>query len=408
MDLVRTILWTCYIIVQAFLASFLIQPFILLLIYGGRKIFVRKEEDIYITPIKKNYHFGVIITAHREIAFIPPIVDSLLKQTYYNFNVYIVADDCDISTLHFQDPRVHLLKPPLPFNTNSKSINYAVDHFHDADEIMVLFDPDNLVHPRFLEVLNIYYNKGYKAAQGNLYSKNAVGTYEKIDSAGVVFNNFIDRDIRSVLGFSVNIWGCGVSVDRKVYEKINYDNRSQMGGFDKHMQAEIAKNIPCIAYAKEAILYDEKVSDGKNLEKQRTRWISAYFKFLGDAFSLFFSGIRRFDLNLTYFGYNLIRPPYFLQVLIAILFIKINFWVHTKLCVAWILILTVFILSVISIVEMRTSDKKVSKGIWYMMPLFFYHQVRSFFKLKMNKHSILKTEHSKILYIDDLLKHGTP
>src|SRR6202044_163061 len=141
--------WYLFIFLQVFLALFLIHPFFLLLIFCLRRVFGIKPKNILASPITKNYHFGIIVTAHQETIFIPPIVDSLLKQKYPYFDVYVVADDCDISNLHFEDPRIHLLKPPHPFNTNRKSIAYAVDNFKEDNEVLVIFDPDNLVHPKF-------------------------------------------------------------------------------------------------------------------------------------------------------------------------------------------------------------------------------------------------------------------
>jgi cellulose synthase/poly-beta-1,6-N-acetylglucosamine synthase-like glycosyltransferase len=398
------ILWYLYVLLQVFLALYLIHPFVLILIFFIKRAFGFKPKNIFSTPITKNYQFGIVVTAHQETVFIPPIVDSLLKQNYPNFNVYIVADDCDITNLHFDDPRINILKPPVAFNTNSKSIAYAVEHFKSTDEILVIFDPDNLVHPKFLEVLNIYYNKGYKAVQGNLQSKNTQGKYAKIDTIGIIFNTFIDRDIRSELGLCVSIWGCGVSVDANIYRRINYDGRSQMGGFDKKMQAEIVKSVSTIAYAPAAIVYDEKVIDANNFERQRTRWISSYFKFFSESIDLFFTGIKRRNFSMAYFGYNLIRPPYFILVLAAILFIKLNFFIHKGFMLGWLAVLCLFVLSFIIIVITKAANKSVSKAIFYM-PLFFFHQVRSLFKIKMNNKSILKTSHSQVLYIDDILKN---
>ena len=109
--------------------------------------------------------------------------------------------------------------------------------------MLVIFDPDNLVHPDFLRILNTWYNKGYQAVQGKLQSKNKGSIYAQLD-LGVLVGNFLERDVRSMLGLSVNIWGCGVSVKKEVYQKIIYDGKSRMGGFDKYMQTEIAKNQP--------------------------------------------------------------------------------------------------------------------------------------------------------------------
>jgi len=401
MTIVYTILWYLYIAFQVFLASFLVQPIVLLVLYALAKAFSRRKDK---EPIHKNYQFAIIVTSHQDITFLRPIVDSLQKQNYPHFNAYVVADDCDTSDLSFNDPRIHLLVPPTPLHSKTKSIRYALEHFKDTDEVLVIFDPDNLVHPRFLEVLNGWYNRGYKAVQGNLSSKNAEGTYEQMDSIGALFNTFIDRDSRTALGLSVNIWGTGVSVDRKLYEKIIYDSRSQVGGFDKRMQSEIAKNVHRIGYASDAVLYDEKVGDAGNLEKQRNRWIRAYFKFFPEAMDLFFIGLKKFDFNLAYFGYNLTRPPYFLQIITALFFIVLNFFVSWTLCIGWIASLFLFVFSFVIIGT--TQSKGSSKGVLYM-PLFFYHQVKSFFKLGKSKNAFLQTGHSKVLYIDDLLKNDS-
>lgn len=390
------------VIIQLALASYLWLPIILLIISFTTKLFKCKVSPAY-RPGKaqKSYNFGIIITAHRETKFLPPIVDSILKQTYPNFEIYIVADDCDINGLNFYDERVHLLKPETALNTNTKSIQYAIDRFLPGTEVMIIFDPDNLLHPSFLEVMNNYYNAGYKAVQANLNPKSISSMYEQMDNAGATFYSFLDRTARTALGVSVNMWGCGVSVLTEVYSTIKYNNKSNMGGFDKHMQAEIVQHVPVIAYAPEAIFFDEKVSDGTNLEMQRTRWINAYFKFLPEGLKVMRTGIVNRNANVAFFGYNLIRPPYFLEILLAIAFIIVNFFTHQTMMLFWIGSLLAFLISFI-LITLLFSPGKSKNGLWYM-PLFFLHQIRSMLKINLNKRSILKTEHFKVLYIDDVI-----
>src|ERR1700722_18994779 len=164
-----------YLALQAILASYLVQPFFLLLFHAIAKMLGKRLPHTPPETPAKNYTFGILITAYRETDFIPPIVDSLLKQTYSAFNVYIVADDCDTSQLHFADPRINILVPPVPFNDQVASLQYGLRHFIEPDEVLVIFDPDNLVHPDFLRTLNAWYNKGFQAVQGNLQSKNNEG-----------------------------------------------------------------------------------------------------------------------------------------------------------------------------------------------------------------------------------------
>lgn len=405
MNTLLLMLWYTYIFLQVCFATFLLQPIFLLIIFAVKKVVKPGKKHQELTRNQKNYRFGVIVTAHKDSKFIHPIVDSLLQQTYPCFNVYVVADGCDPATLpRFTDLRIHLLVPPQPMNSNTRSIRYALEHFQPADEVMVIFDPDNLVHNRFLEVLNRYYNKGYEAVQANMLAKNADTLYERIDSVGAIFNNFVDREVRNELNLSVNTWGCGVSVKRAVYEKIRYDQRSTFGGFDKYLQSEIVKSIPRLAYAQEAIFYDEKIGSAESLEKQRSRWIRAYFKFLPDAFGVFFTGIGRRNFNMAYFGYNLIRPPYFLQILVSLLLAGVNLLVAPVLSLGWFIVLALFLLSFTLVILIRKKNRSVLQGFWFA-PLFFFHQLRSLLKIGRNKKSILKTDNTKVLYIKDMFGH---
>src|SRR5579871_165543 len=268
------------------LASWLLQPGILLLIYSISRAFGRRPRSTPFQSVTRDYQFGIIITVHRETEFIGPIVDSLLKQSHHRFNVYVVADGCDTRRLHFRDPRIHILKPPSPLNDQMASLDYGLRHLDKKDEVLVIFDPDNLAHPEYLRTLNAWYNSGFRAVYGRMCSKNTESTYAQIDSCGAALTNFLDRDSRSLLGLSVTISGSGVSVHRELYNNVHYDQRSTTGGFDKQLQMSIARDGSLIVYAQEAVFYDEKVSDGQNFERQRVRWIAAYFKFVGQAFHL--------------------------------------------------------------------------------------------------------------------------
>ena len=396
------ILCGLYFIIQLLPFSFLFQPTLLLLIYGIEKLGGYKAPVAPGGPPVKNFQFGIIITAHRETTFIPPIVDSLLKQTYPYFNVYIVADDCDTSRLNFPDPRIHLLPTPRPLNDQVTSLEYGSRHLAPTDQVVVIFDPDNLIHPDFFLKLNSWYNRGFLAVQGSLHSKNKSALYARLDTMGMSFGFFMDREIRSMLGLSVNIWGCGISIHKEVYQEIIYDAKSATGGFDKHLQIEIARRVRRIAFAPDAIVYDEKVEDGNNFERQRIRWIAAYFKFLGKALGLLWQGIRRLDGNLIYFSYNLLRPPYFLLVICALTFSVTDWLITPAIGKAWLLTLLLFAVSFLIIVTKDTRERSAAKAVWYL-PLVMYHQLRAFLRLRLSRKTLLKTEHTRVVYIDEVL-----
>ena len=43
---------------------------------------------------EKSHHFACIITAYKNAAIALPLVESLLRQSYKEFTIYLVADDC--------------------------------------------------------------------------------------------------------------------------------------------------------------------------------------------------------------------------------------------------------------------------------------------------------------------------
>jgi cellulose synthase/poly-beta-1,6-N-acetylglucosamine synthase-like glycosyltransferase len=399
-----TILLALFIAVQLVLAAYLLQPAFLLLVYGCKRIaalFVKREETNDSAPAQ-NYSFAVIVTAHKNLELVPPLVDSVLKQTYRHFKIYVVADRCEQTDIGYNNhPQVKVLAPEVPLNAKIRSIDYAINNFDQAHDVLIILDADNLLHPDYLFVLNQYFNKGYRAVQTNMLAKNNDSIYAKLDAAGNYFSNFVDRRMRMELGLSANIWGLGIAIETALYKEVIY--RNFLGGFDKKIQADIVKLIPQLAYAEDAMVYDEKIDNGDALETQRTRWINAYFKYFKCGWDVFVTGLKRGNLNLIFFGFNLLRPPLFLQISIAGIFALLNFWIIPALTIAWIAIFIIFPLSFLAIVAVMSTDSGVVKSLLYL-PLVFLRQIRAFLHIGRANKAFLQTQNNKVVYIEDLLK----
>lgn len=396
------VLFYIFLILQAIIAFYLLQPAILLLLHYLRKIFwPYRSPMVKKARIEKDFDFAAIITAHQDTRFIPPLVDSLLKQQYKKYMIYIVADACDITGLHFENERVVLLKPEKDFNAKIKSIQFAVDNFRREHDALIIFDSDNLVHPNYLDVLNKYFRRGYLAVQTQMLSKNTSTVYSRLDSIGHIYHSFLERRMRMELGLSAHILGLGIAIERNLYKEIMYKDR--LGGFDKKLQADMVKRIPQLAYAEEAIVYDEKVDDGNTLEKQRTRWLFTYFHYFKANLDLFLTGLRRFNFNLVYFGIIVLRPPLFIVLGLGFLFGLINIFIDPVYSIAWALILFLYVLSFILIVITQSKQKGIAKALLFI-PVFVLRQVRALLKIRQAGRSFLKTEHTKVLYIEDVIK----
>lgn len=414
MDTLLYILDDIFIVVQVALAFFVLLPTVLLIIYGIKKLFGWSN-----SPLKKggennaqhSYDFGAIICAHTDLTLVPPLIDSLLKQNYSNYRVYAVADACTPEAVEqlramFPDPRVTVLAPEQPFNNKTKSIDMGIEHFTRKHDAFIIFDSDNLVHPDYLSVVNKYFNKGYKVVQTNMLPKNTDTLYARMDASGNLYCNFIDRLMRMELGLSSHIWGLGIVMDVELYRTILYQNFpgtfSKLGGFDKKMQADIVNNVPVLAYATEAIVYDEKIEDGAALQKQRTRWINAYFTSMEYAVKVLWNGLSRFNFNNTFFGINLFRPPLFMMMGAAGLFMLINLFISLPWAIFWFASIVTFVITFFAIVMVMSGDSQIFKAMFHL-PFFVLRQVKAFLKVTDANKDFLRTNNTKVVYIEEIL-----
>src|SRR5690606_24767601 len=224
-----------------------------------------------------------------------------------------VADRCDVSQLHIADNRVIVLRPEEPLSSNIKSHFYAIDRFQRRHKRLTVIDSDNLVDPEYLNALNRYFDVGFAAVQGIRKAKNLNTSYACLDEAGDMYYRYIDRTLLFQCGSSASLAGSGMAFSITCYERYLRPYRHKKGaGFDKLLQYAIVNDGLRIAFAEEAIVYDEKTAKSGQLVKQRARWINTWFKFAILGVKLLGKGAARLNVNQFAFALMLLRPPLFL------------------------------------------------------------------------------------------------
>lgn len=401
MQILFTVFYVVLFTLQLITAVYLLIPFVFTSIHVIKKMIGAGDSGKRKPCVtSRDFEFAIVVTAHEETQFIHPLVDSILKQSYGNFYVYIVADSCDISSLNFSDQRVTVLKPESALNSKIRSINYGINNFKKQHDALIILDADNLIHPNFLGVMNDHFQKGYKAVQADFKAKNTDTPFARMDAIGDMFNFFLEREMRMELGLSAAIWGSGIAIDLELYKEVIYHNF--LGGFDKRLQAHLVQRVPLIAFAKDAILYDEKIASGASLEKQRTRWLNAQFKYFKLGWTVFAKGIRNKSFNQAYFAFITLRPPLFMLFGLVIMFGAINYFIDFRLTLSWVVIILLFLLSFITIIAIKSNDRRLIRTV-FIMPLFAIRQTLALLKMKQANKSFLKTKHYKVVYIDDIM-----
>ena len=208
------LLYYIWIFVQVIIGYNLVMPCLLFCLYLLISL-IKKPSVKSALSIETDY--AIIVTAYEQTDTIASVVHSLLQLNYSNYLIYIVADKCDISQLHFTDERIIILRPAQTLGSNTRSHFYAINHFKRNHEILTIIDSDNLAHPEYLNGLNICFNKGFKAVQGTRKAKNLDTTYACLDAARDVYYHFYDGEVLFTVGSSATLAGSGMAFTVKLY-----------------------------------------------------------------------------------------------------------------------------------------------------------------------------------------------
>lgn len=388
--------------VQILVLFFLLFPFLSVIL----SLLFRKPR--LKSKINQKFDFGLIITAYKETEITLPLVDSLLKQNYDNYLIYLVADECDVSKLKFDDERVVVLKPASKLGSKIKSILYAIDNFKRQHQYVTIFDPDNLAHPKFLGVTNKFLNNGYKAVQGRRAPKNLDSIYACLDAMSEYYYNYLVKYLPYKIRSSATIAGSGMTIETKLYldnlRKLEEENAKGkvIVAEDKILQADLVEQGNVIAFARDAIVYDEKVSTASQVERQRTRWINSYFLYAKTAAGIMLKGLFSFNWNKMYFGLSTLIPPLFILILTTFFFTALNFFLNFNFFLIFAGAFAIFVLNIFFVLALSRVEPQVWKSIWGI-PFFMFNQILALFRIKRSNKEFMETVHTKYLTIDEVL-----
>ncbi len=332
----------------------LILPLLLFLLW---KIFRNTDKEFANQRDIHEIDYAIVVTAYQETHTLAAVVDSILNSNYSKYLVYIVADNCDISELKFNDPRVFVLKPPSTLASNTRSHQYAINNFRREHEYITIIDSDNLLHPEYLNQLNKVINNGFIAVQGQRKAKNLDTVLSRLDAIRDIYYHFYDGRILFDLGSSATLSGSGMAFRTDLYKEFLAEYNVSGAGFDKVLQYFLLRKDLRIAVSEDAIVYDEKTSKADQLIKQRSRWINTWFKYFKYGFSLVGLGIKNFSINQLLFGITLLRPPLFIFIILSGLFMIINIWVSITYFFMFFVAFTLFILSFLIALYNSKADK---------------------------------------------------
>ena len=394
-----------YLILSGVLVFFLVLPTLTVFF----SIFVK--EKIKAPPHLKEFDFGNIITAYRNVGIAKSLVQSLLKQSYGKHHIYLVADNCDLSDWDITHEKLTVLRPNPPLNLKARSIINGIENFVRPHEYIAVFDADNLAHPEFLQTINKYANAGFTSIQGQRTAKNLDTMVAGADALGEFYKNYIDRYAPYKIGSSAVISGSGMAVEADLYKAYLDSPEIEEGKHqwkkmlqeDKILQNFLLRRNEKIAYAWDAICFDEKVDDIGAVETQRSRWLFSYFQNLPNAIGIIRRGILHFSWNQLLFGLVTIAPPMFIMLVMAMGLIVVGYFIQPAMSLVLAGAMAIFALTIFWTLYLSNAPQGVWNAVW-ALPGFVLGQIKGLLKMGNPNKNFKHTEHKKNVSIEDVLK----
>ncbi len=252
----------------------------------------KQEEPVNKYPPKKK--FALVVAAHNEELVIAHIIDSLSKQNYPRelFDIFVIADNCTDKTATIAKENGALVYERSDNRQRGKGFAlewmfnkiFALEKDYDAVSV---FDADNLVSANFLAEMNKQLLKGHKVVQGYIDSKNPMDSWITCSySIAFWLSNRVFQLPRYYLGLSCGLCGTGFCVDLKTLKNIGWGATCLTEDLEFTMKL-VLKGMK-VAWAHNAIVYDEKPLTLKQSWIQRRRWMQGHAdcagRFLGPLF----------------------------------------------------------------------------------------------------------------------------
>ena len=271
-------LWEVIHIVEIILWFIIAGSVAYVVFFAIISLFYEKEDRIAIHAAalsNRMTKFLILYPAYKEDKVIINAVKQFLLQDYPKdlYTVIVISDNMQPETNEqLSKLPITLLKPTFEKSSKAKAMQFAIENINTEFDNVVILDADNVVRPEFLSQLNVLCCV-YDAIQCHRCAKNANNDVAVLDGASEEINNTIFRKAHNRLGLSSALIGSGMCFKYELFKENVF--KLTTAGEDREMEALLLHQGVFIKYAPDIHVFDEKVSNQDNFQRQRMRWMTA-------------------------------------------------------------------------------------------------------------------------------------
>ena len=241
-------------------------------------LFYEKEDRVAIhaqSLYNSMARFLILFPAYKEDRVIINAVEQFLLQKYptSHYKVAVISDHMQSETNEkLRKLPITLLTPDFEKSSKAIAMQYAMNEIKGEFDNVVILDADNVVRPEFLDQLNILCSI-YDVIQCHRCAKNANNDVAVLDGTSEEINNTLFRKAHNRLGLSSALIGSGMCFSYDLFKKNVFELKT--AGEDRELEALLLQQEIFIKYAPDIHVFDEKVSNQENFQRQRMRWMTA-------------------------------------------------------------------------------------------------------------------------------------
>ena len=410
-DMVLWIIMACSVAYVAFFA--------LVSLFPSR---TSKHQPSAISP-QPSSSFLILFPAYKEDSVIVHSVRQFLEQSYPKdlYEVVVISDHMQDETneLLRQLP-ITLLTPQFEKSSKAKAMQYAIKEINGQSSIVngqwskvngqssmdngqwstvngqfdyvVILDADNVVLPAFLEQVNVSCQQGYQAIQCHRCAKNCDNDVAVLDGVSEEINNTIFRKAHNTIGLSSALIGSGMCFTFEWFKQ--HVDLLNSAVEDRELESLLLQEKEFIKFEEDIHVFDEKVSNQDNFERQRLRWLNGQLQTL----LIMLPNIPRAIAtgNINYIDKTIqqaLIPRSILLVLIP-LFSLIMLCVAPVWSLKWWILFLVLCLSLFIAIPPQMRNSAVF-GKLSSFPTLAIKMLKNLFHLNKNNKEFLHTSHDK-------------
>ena len=359
-------IWTLIHIVDIVLWFVAACSVVYVVFFAFISLFYDKEDRVAIHAAalsNRKAKFLILFPAYNEDRVIINAVEQFLQQDYpkTHYTVAVISDHMQPSTNEqLGEMPIKLLTPTFEKSSKAKAMQYAINHIEGEFDNVVILDADNVVRRDFLSQLNILCTL-YDAIQCHRCAKNANNNVAVLDGASEEINNTIFRKAHNRLGLSSALIGSGMCFNYNVFKRNVFQLKT--AGEDREMEALLLQQGIFIKYAPDIHVFDEKVSNQDNFQRQRMRWMTAQIQSLFNQLPMIPKAITHGNINfIDKTIQQALIPRSILVVFLTIISILMTILVY-EWCMKWWILLGVLALALFIAIPAPLRFKSFAKAL---------------------------------------------